>query len=403
MMDGPGRAARPRVTLALCFLAALAEGYDLQSAGLAAPRMAPALHLTRAELGPVFSASVVGLLIGAVVFGALADRVGRKGVLALSLAVFGLFTAVTVLAGGFHNLLWIRLAAGLGLGGAMPNLIALSAEAVRQDRRARLVTIVTAGMPFGGAVAGLVAAALGWREIFYVGAAAPLVLAPLIGLAVPESAGYLAARQAADAAQRRAHGGFAWILFGDGRALTTLLLWCASFCGLLCLYVLVNWLPTLMGDKGVGRAQASLISVLFNLGGGAGVIILAMLLEGRRRAWTVGLWYAGVAASVAALAATGPQLAQAGAAGFAAGLFVCSAPIPLYGWAPGYYALVIRGTGVGASVAVGRLGAIAGPLLAAGLLAAGAGASGVLFGLLPLAALAGAATLGLLRRPAVAD
>lgn len=391
-----------RMTLAFCFLAALAEGFDVQSMGVAAPLMAPALGLTRAQLGPVFSASIVGLLIGAVLFGRLADRVGRKRALVLSLAIYGLFSAMTAGAGSLDSLLTIRVLAGLGLGGAMPNLIALAAEAAPEGRRARVVTLVTSGFPFGSALAAVTAALMGWRDIFYIGGAAPLVLAGLAAFGLPESRGFLAAKQSgADAAPPRVD--FPWILFGPGRAVTTLLLWTASFAGLLSLYLLLNWLPTLMRDKGVSPQEASLISVLFNLGGGLGVLVISGMLTGGRRMITIAAWYGALALSLFALARAGADLASAGAAGFAAGVFASSAPIVLYGLAPGYYAVLMRGSGVGASVAVGRLGAIVGPLFAAALLAAGAGASGVLLALLPLVALAGAATLALLERPTVSD
>lgn len=190
MMETQAEPGAERVlwTLGLCFLAALAEGFDIQSMGVAAPRMAPALALSRDQLGPVFSASTLGLLMGAVAFGRLADRVGRKFTLVLSLAIFGVFSAATAGAWSFASLLTIRLLAGLGLGGALPNLIALSAEAVEEDNQARLVTLVTSGFPFGAALASGVAAFAGWRTIFWVGGATPLVLAPLMAAALPKSA-----------------------------------------------------------------------------------------------------------------------------------------------------------------------------------------------------------------------
>jgi AAHS family 3-hydroxyphenylpropionic acid transporter len=391
-----------QLTLALCFLAALTEGFDIQSMGVAAPRLAPALALTREQLGPVFSASLIGLLAGAVMCGRVADRIGRKWVLIASLTIFGVFSAATTLAWDLNSLLTIRVLAGLGLGGAMPNLLALAAEAVRSDRRARVVTLVAAGYPFGGAVAGAVAASLGWRDIFLVGAAAPLALAPLMARVLPESSSFLAARHAPGVAAP-ARSDYLWILFGPSRALTTGLLWTASFLAILTLYLLLNWLPTLMGDKGVGKAEASLVSLLFNLGGAFGVLALAPLLDRAGRAWIVVGWYVALAASLIALAAAGADLLSAGAAGFAAGLFVVSASVSLTGLAPCFYPVVMRGAGVGATVAVGRSGAIVGPLLAAALLGAGVGASGVLLALAPLAAVAGGATLLLLRRPSVTD
>ena len=387
---------RARWVLALCFLGVLCEGFDIQSMGLAAPRMAPALGLTRGQLAPLFSASIVGLLIGAVIFGRLADRFGRKRTLIGCLAMFGVFSLATARVAAFEALLTVRGLAGLGLGGALPNLVALAAEAVSPGNRARLVTRVTCGLPFGGALAGIVAANLEWRDIFYLGGLVPLALAPLVAWTMPESRAFLHARERSPPAR----GDFVWILFGGGRATATVTLWLASFASLLSLYVMLNWLPTMMGDKGLTKPQASLVSLFFNLGAGLGVLILADLLERSRRRLTVVLWYLGLAASLIALARVGPGFLGAGAAGCATGFFVSSAPLPLYGLAPGYYGVVMRGTGVGASVAVGRLGAVVGPLLAASLLGAGAGASGVLLGLLPIAAVAGGATLALVGRAA---
>ena len=120
---GAGR--RVGLTLALCFVAVICEGLDIQSMGLAAPRMGPALHLARDQLGPLFSASIVGLLIGAVLFGRVADRIGRKLTLTLCLVIFGVFSLATAQVRGFDLLLSVRVATGLGLGGALPNLLAL--------------------------------------------------------------------------------------------------------------------------------------------------------------------------------------------------------------------------------------------------------------------------------------
>ncbi|HEY7851967.1 MAG TPA: MFS transporter [Caulobacteraceae bacterium] len=389
-------------TLALCWLAALTEGFDIQSMGVAAPGLAPALALSRDQLGPAFSASLIGLMIGALVLGRLADRFGRKWILITSLATFAVFSAATAFAWNLNSLLTIRVLAGLGLGGAMPNLTALAAEAVAEDRRARVVTLVTAGYPFGGALAGAIAASAGWREIFIVGGVAPLLLAPLMAAALPESRGFLAARRRRDAATMP-RTGYRWILFGESRALTTPLLWGASFLAALSLYLLLNWLPMLMGYKGVGKAEASLVSMLFNIGAGVGVLVLAPLLDRRRRVWIMAAWYVALAGSVIWLAAARPDLTSAGTAGFAAGFFVASASVAFYGLASCYYPVTIRGAGVGAAVAVGRFGGIIGPLLAAALLSAGVGAAGVLIALLPLASVAGAATLVLLVRPTVVD
>jgi AAHS family 3-hydroxyphenylpropionic acid transporter len=330
------------LTLALCFLAILCEGIDIVSMGVAAPRMAPALGLTRDQLGPLFSASIVGLLVGAVIFGRLADRFGRKWTLVTCLVIFGFFSLATAAVRPFEALLAVRLAAGLGLGGALPNLVALAAEAVAPQSRAGLVTRITCGIPFGGAICGIVAVNLDWQAIFYVGGLAPLALAPIAAFALLESRAFLEARQSA-LPTAAARDDFRWILFGGGRASATLLLWTASFASLLALYVLLNWLPTLLGDRGLSKPHASLVSMLFGIGGAVGVLILADLLDRRGRRRMIGLWYLGLFASLVALAVVNSGFLATALVGFAVGFFVSTrAPAALRDGA-----LLLRGVDAG--------------------------------------------------------
>ena len=387
--------SRAWLTVSLCCLAAVAEGFDIQSMGVAAPGMAPALHLTRDQLGPAFSASTVGLLFGAILIGALADRVGRKWALIGSLAVFGAFSLATPYAPDLTSLLVIRLLAGLGLGGAMPNFVALAGESVSDRRRAQFVAISGAAMPLGGAVAAAVAGALPWRAVFQVGGGWPLALAAVMALALPESAKFVAAR--ASAVRTNPFEA----LFGGGRAISSLLLWTAAFCALLVLFLMLNWLPLLLAAKGVRKPDAAIVQLLFNLGGAAGALAVAWLFYGRRRAATMAVWFGGMAVSVALLAVCPPTLALSAIAGLAAGAFVSSTPTALYALASDFYAVEIRATGLGGVIGVGRIGGILGPLLAGALLAGGKDTTGVLMAL-PTFILAGALAtfLALPRRPA---
>jgi len=228
----------------------------------------------------------------------------------------------------------------------------------------------------------------------------PLLVAPLIAAALPESAPFRAARAGEPAPS-------AWdALFGGPRAATTLLLWPCFFCTLLVLYLLMNWLPLLLVGKGFGRVDALRVSVLFNVGGAAGAVALGLLMDragpGARRLVMLAT-YAGVAASLVALARFGADLGPALGAGFAAGVFVIGAQLVLYGMAPGYYETRVRGTGVGAAVAAGRAGSVAGPLVAGHLLGAGASAAAVLTAILPAVGVAAATALLLVRRPAAPD
>ena len=387
--------SRAWLTVSLCCLAAMAEGFDIQSMGVAAPGMAPALHLTRDQLGPAFSASTVGLLFGAILIGALADRIGRKWALIGSLAVFGAFSLATPYAPDLTSLLVIRLLAGLGLGGAMPNFVALAGESVSDRRRAQFVAISGAAMPLGGAVAAAVAGALPWRAVFQVGGGWPLALAAVMALALPESAKFVAAR--ASAVRTNPFEA----LFGGGRAISSLLLWTAAFCALLVLFLMLNWLPLLLAAKGVRKPDAAIVQLLFNLGGAAGALAVAWLFYGRRRAATMAVWFGGMAVSVALLAVCPPTLALSAIAGLAAGAFVSSTPTALYALASDFYAVEIRATGLGGVIGVGRIGGILGPLLAGALLAGGKDTTGVLMALPPFILAGALATfLALPRRPA---
>jgi AAHS family 3-hydroxyphenylpropionic acid transporter len=376
------------VIIALCFAVAMLEGYDIQAVGVAAPKMAPALHLSHAQTGWVFSASMVGLVIGAMFGGWLADRVGRKPVLICSVLAFGLCSAATVFVIGDETLLAARFVTGLGLGGAMPNLIAIAAEISRPGRRGGTASLMFCGMPLGGAVAAALAGwalgAYGWRLIFLVGGLAPIALLPLLVLFLPETRPVVAG----DPGDRRALA----TLFGQGRAPATLLLWTSFVLTLVVLYLLLNWLPTLALTKGLTPRQAPQVALAFNLTSIVGAMMLGMLVDRLGVRIPLTLTYAGLVAVMIVLAGASGYAAVMVFSGLA-GFLVIGAQYALYGVAPAYYPVAGRATGAGAAVAVGRLGSIAGPLVAGQLLAGGATAGKVVATMAPVALVAGVAVL----------
>ncbi len=392
-----------RVTLVLCAAAALFEGFDNQSIGVAAPRVVAEFGLSATQMSLVFSAATIGLFVGAAIGGRAADLVGRKRTLTLSMLLFGLCSLCTPLATGAGSLFAARLLTGLGLGGAMPNFIALSSESAHPARRLTSVALVMAAMPCGGAIAGLMALGdaidWGWRTIFYLGGAAPIVLAAIMWRVLPEPAGRageLAARESRVASVTE-------VLFGGGRALTTLQLWGGFFFTQLVLLLMLNWLPSLFVGLGFSRSEASWASICFNLSGSTCAMGLAGLHAGNRRRLWVTLTYAGMAVALATLPAVGPHFWQAALACAFAGVFIVGAQLILFALAPLYYARPIRGTGVGAAVAVGRLGSVFGPLFAGALLAHGGSSATVLLGIVPFVAIGGAAALALTWREKSAD
>ena len=393
------------ITLFLCFCTAVIEGIDLQSMGLAAPKLAPEFHFIASQMKWVMLASPAGLFIGALVGGRLADKWGRKVALLGSIAIFGVFQLATAWAqaidfGGaslsaYWVLIIVRVLCGLGLGGALPNLIALVAEASGGKNNILNVVITAAGMPTGGALASYIAFTGGehgdWRTVFYIGGLAPLVLAPIMALALPESKLFQLAKAAAGEVGIKVNS--LVVLFGGGRAIASILLWIGLFFTTLVLYLLLNWLPTLMISKGFTKTEANFIQIFFNVGSAVGSIVLGWLMQRKPSRMILFVCYVGVAVSLMGLMYVGKDLALAITGEAVVGTFLLGAQYILYGLTPTFYRTAVRGTGTGAAVAAGRFGSAVGPYLGGALLGAGQGAAQVLQSLLPVTAAAAVAAI----------
>lgn len=398
------RALRIDATLALCAAAALLEGFDNQSMGVAAPRVIAEFGLSNAQATALFSAATVGLSVGALIGGRVADHLGRKRTLIVSLLLFGFCSLLTAMAAGVHALFVARLLTGLGLGGAMPNFISLCSEATHAHQRVSVVTLIMATMPFGGALAALVSVGaqlgLSWRSIFYIGGGAPILIGCLMMALLPDT------RRTSGAAQPSAAPrieSVAATLFGSKHAPTTLLLWAAFFFTQLVLFMMLNWLPTLIVGLGFTRGDASWTSVCFNLGGSMGAGFLGYLHAGEHRRTWVLVTYTLMALSLAAVASVVKVFAVAASACALAGVFIVGAQLILFALAPLYYGRAVRGTGVGAAVAAGRFGTIVGPLFAGGVLASGGGSAAVLLAIVPFVVAGGGAAFALTWREQVSD
>lgn len=199
-MDSPSR--RSTLTIALCFIVALIEGFDLQAAGTAAAGLRQTFALDPKMLGWVFSVGIIGLLPGAFFGGWVADRIGRKKILVMAVLLFGVFSLSTAFVDSYSGLLLVRFLTGLGLGAALPNLIALCAEAVSEHKRGTAISVMYCGVPLGGALAAVVAmfSSEHWQTTFIIGGLAPLLAVPLMILLLPESSAF---RQQRDTPPRR--------------------------------------------------------------------------------------------------------------------------------------------------------------------------------------------------------
>ena len=385
------RSGSAGIAVLLCFLVALLEGFDLQVIGVAAPLIARDLGIGPDQSGWLFSASLVGLAIGAVVGGRLADRRGRKPVLIAAVAVFGLFTLAAAASTGFSSLLLFRFLTGLGLGGSMPNIIALVSEKVRPENVTRSVSAMVCGLSAGGVLVAQLARLLppdmGWRALFVIGGVLPLMLVPLLWIGLTETA-----RPVIRSGQPRRS--YREDLFADGQGRVTIALWFVFSLTLMQLSMLLNWLPSLVIAKGMDRQLAFLAATILNIGGIVGSLAIGWLCDRFGARWPMLIVYAAMAAALYGLslvASAQPLMALA----FVAGFLVLGAQFALYGLSPRVYPGESRASGVGAAVAVGRIGAIAGPILAGQMLAGGRSADSVLLLMVPLVALAGVAMLAL--------
>jgi AAHS family 3-hydroxyphenylpropionic acid transporter len=386
--DGRDHVGHAATTIVCCLLAVFCEGIDLQAAGVAAGGIIPEFKPSPDQIGTFFSASTFGLFVGALIGGRLSDSIGRKRVVVTSIALFGLFSLLTPLARDMQTLVWARLFTGLGLGGALPNLIALVNESSAPNRRNANVALAYSGAPFGGALASLISMALApshWRWIFVAGGVAPLFMAPIMLAKLRESPAF--ARMHDDLADGKRRQNSLIAIFAAGRAMPTLLLWISFFLGLLMLYLLLSWLPTLLVGNGLTKPQAAAAQIAFNIGGGLAALLMGKLLEGRLRRAAVLTTFVALPLLILLLSRAPPLFNLTVLIVFALGCAVIAAQAFLYAVAPACYPTSMRGLGVGAAVAVGRIGSIAGPKLAGLLKAAGHSYSQLLTDLLPIVVL----------------
>jgi AAHS family 4-hydroxybenzoate transporter-like MFS transporter len=382
---------------ALCAITVFLDGYDTQSIAFVAPSIAQELHLTRPELGPLFVASLVGLLIGALSFGVVADKFGRRTVIIVCTAVFGVLTLVATTSTSLQELLIWRFLAGLGLGGAMPNGIALTAEYAPLRRRATIVMVMFTGFSLGAAFGGAVAASMipiyGWRAVWYVGGILPLLLVPIQLIWLPESIRFLVVTDAEgsrigkllqridrafrpssgmryDVDEAHAHGVPVAHLFRQGRTFGTIMLWIMFFTNLLSIFFLQNWIPTMAHDVGIDVRTAVIIGTLFQVGGVLGSLLIGWPIDkiGAYRVIPV-LFFCGIL-FVALIGVSNGSAAALMALTCGAGFCIVGGQNSANALAAIFYPTSMRSTGVGWALGIGRFGAILGPLIAGFLLAA---------------------------------
>ncbi len=405
--------------VAMCFLVVVADGMDVAVMGFVTPSILMEWDISRPAFGLVLSAAPFGLVLGALVAGPSSDRFGRKPVLIASIVIFGALTLLAAYASTPVEMALLRLAAGMGLGAAMPNATTLLSEYAPQRRRSLMITVMFTGFNLGSAAIGFAAAGLipayGWRSVMVLGGAAPLALVPLLLVFLPESARLLALRGAASArigsvlgrvTAHRFAGNETFvtaepalptrkpigIIFARGYRAVTVSLWVTYFMGLLVIYLLTGWLPTIMKDAGLSISTAANVTAMFQIGGTLGAIAVGWTMDRARPALVIGAAYLAGGLCVLGLSQMGVLSPGLAVLVFAAGFCMSGAQTGLNAYAPGCYPTMARATGVSWMLGIGRFGSILGSAMGGALLGLGWG-FGAIFATLALPALCAAVAI----------
>lgn len=382
----------------MCWLIAVVDGFDVQAMAFVAPVLSDVWGISRPVMGQVLTASLFGLMLGSMILGRASDHFGRRPVLIGSVLLFSIGSLLTALSETPLQLILTRCFTGFGLGGAVVAALALTAEYAPARSRARIVTAMFVGFPLGGSIGGVLAmpliSSVGWQGVFVFGGLVPLALIAVIRRFLPESLQFCVSKgiggqrigeivQRIDPryqfregdrfqiAENRAGSSSLGELFVQARLPGTLLIWLICFANLLVLYLLINWLPSILHQSGLSLARANLGAVIFNLGGVIGGLALSFAVDRLGAFRVLAIGYALTAAAILALARTQNTSIAFGLTIFA-GAGVIGSQFCINALASAFYPTAVRSTGVGWALGIGRIGSILGPLVGGFALASGA-------------------------------
>lgn len=395
LIDASPTGAYQIMILALCALAVVLDGFDVQAMGFVAPAIRQEWQLAPAVFGPVFSASLFGMVIGSLVLSTAADRLGRRPVLIGAVISSGLFTLATSYADSIEALLVLRFLTGIGLGAILPNALALTCEYSPARSKTFLVMMMACCLSIGAATGGAAAAILipdwGWRSVFLVGGVGPLIVGVLMFFLLPESIEVLLVKgrrkEAAQVLRRiapaavidagtrivcgeaKASGVPIRQLFTEGRRATTLLLWLMHFANLAILYFLANWLPTLVRESGLPLRTAVIAGAVLQGASVLGAICLAHLISRYGFFRILPVSYAVGAVAIALIGQVAGSASVLFGVVFVVGFCVIGGLNGINALAVSSYPASLRSTGIGWALGVGRFGSILAPILGGVLLA----------------------------------
>ncbi len=378
--------------LVWCLLIIIFDGYDLVIYGVALPLLMQQWSLTAVQAGLLASAALFGMMFGAMIFGTLSDRLGRKKTIMICVTLFSGFTFLGAFATNPVEFAILRFIAGLGIGGVMPNVVALMTEYAPKKIRSTLVAIMFSGYAIGGMTSALLGAWLvkdmGWQIMFLI-AGIPLLMLPIIWRFLPESLAFLIKSGKEEQAKqiinkllptRDIHQNTQLVfnenihheapvkaLFQDGRAFSTFMFWIAFFMCLLMVYALGSWLPKLMLQAGYSLGASMLFLFALNIGGMVGAIGGGALADRFHLKPVITSMFVIGAAALILLGFNSPQIVLYSLIALA-GAATIGSQILLYTFVAQFYPTTVRSTGMGWASGIGRIGAIIGPVLTGALL-----------------------------------
>jgi AAHS family 4-hydroxybenzoate transporter-like MFS transporter len=397
-MDSRPVSGYQKLVVFLGFLIIALDGFDVAIMGFIAPQLRTEWGISHTALGPVLSAALFGLAIGAMASGPIADRYGRKIVLVYSVLFFGLWTlAMAAFAHSVQEIVIYRFLTGIGLGAAMPNAATLVSEFAPARSRSFLITVAFCGFTFGAAGGGFLSAymipALGWRSVIWLGGIMPVILAPLLLARLPESVCYLLARRAPAARihaimDRLAPGAIAagasfvlppvssqssvQIVVSRSYRFGTMMLWTGYFMVLFLIYLFSGWLPTLVKEGGgYSMAQAAIVAALFQIGGTVGSLALGWIMDRWNAHRVLALTFAIGAGLTFAIGIATRHFALTGAIAFGIGFCMNGGSVGMNALSAAFYPTEARATGSSSMSGVGRFGAILSAFAGAQMLSTG--------------------------------